>query len=422
MTDRKEHVVASIGTRLATGAYPLVFVLVFGWAYGKQAFDIAAAANNWANYLNVLLLSGFVVVPPAVARLRSAARRADDVQLLRDHIALERGLLIAGCVVAVALCASVERAFPAFGGADSAQLVAWCALFAVLALAQLPLTLWLGIAQAAGRYRSAFVWVVAPRAVALVAVAIGATLGAGPTWMLACAVVVVVAGQAVLAHSARSALAAIDPQVVRQRGQAARVVRQNLSAGALGLVGTLVTIVPVTLVGRLLPSEVGHAHVIVTLSNAIGAVLVAAFFPASLTLGETARQPGGLWKHCLRVARGVGLAVVGLIACIWVAYPLCAWSSAACTGNLFAVGTLVMAGAGLRLASLGAYHAAVYQGHPHYSLPSASAEAIAVVVLTWWMVDSWMLYALGAAFVVGGALRLTIALAIEARWVAKRDA
>jgi hypothetical protein len=199
------------------------------------------------------------------------------------------------------------------------------------------------------------------------------------------------------------------------------VVRQNLSVGAIGLVGTLVTIVPVTLVGRLVPSEVGYAHVIVTLSNAIGAVLVAAFFPASLTLGDAARQRDGLWRHCLRVARGVGLAVGGLIACIWLAFPVCAWISAACTGNLVGAGTLVIAGAGLRLASLGAYHAAVYQGHPHFSLLSASAEAIAVVVLTWWMVDSWMLYALGVAFVVGGALRLTIALAIEARWVAKRD-
>jgi hypothetical protein len=53
-----------MGTRLALSAYPLVFVLLFGWVYGKDAFDTAAAANNWANYLNVLLLSGFVLVPP----------------------------------------------------------------------------------------------------------------------------------------------------------------------------------------------------------------------------------------------------------------------------------------------------------------------------------------------------------------------
>jgi len=180
--------------------------------------------------------------------------------------------------------------------------------------------------------------------------------------------------------------------------------------------------VPVTLVGHLLPEEVGNAHVIVTLSNAVGAVIVAAFFPLSLTVGERAREPGGLWQHCLRVARGVGVVTLGLIAAGWLAYPACTWLGGACTSGTFAVGSLVVLGAGLRLATLGAYHAAVFQGHPHYSLLSASAEAITVVGVTWWALSSWMLYALGAAFVAGGALRLLIALSIEMRWLAARGA
>jgi len=420
LADHREHVVASIATRLAIGAYPLAFVLAFGWVYGKQAFDTAAAANNWANYLNILLLSGFVVVPPAVARLRGVDRRADDLQLVRDHIALTRALLLLGAFVAIALWASAQRAFPALAATQGSSLSTWCALFAILVLAQVPLTLWLGIAQAAGKYRTALAWVVAPRAIALVVLVVAGTLGAGPTSTLGAAVTIVVAGQYVLARSARTALRAIDQSAIEQSGQARRVLAQNLSAGAIGLVGTLVTIVPVTLVGRLLPGEVGHAHVIVTLSNAIGAVIVAAFFPLSLTLAQRAREPGGLWRHCLRVARGVGLASIALIAAGWIAYPICAGLSSACSADAFAVGSLVVLGAGLRLATLGAYHAAVYQGHPHYSLLSASAEAIAVVGLTWWALGTWMLYALGVAFVVGGCLRLLIALAIEMRWLAAR--
>jgi hypothetical protein len=158
--------------------------------------------------------------------------------------------------------------------------------------------------------------------------------------ILASAVALVVAGQCVLVRVGSNALEEIAPTILAQRGRAARVMKKNISAGAIALVSMLVTIVPVTIVGRLLPEEVGHAHVIVTLSNAVGAVIVGAFFPLSLTLAERASAAGGLWQHSLRVARGV------------------AWSSA-CTTSLYAVGTLVIFGAGLRLGSLGAYHAAV---------------------------------------------------------------
>jgi hypothetical protein len=420
LTSHRSQVLASIGTRLALGAYPLVFVLVFGWAYGKEAFDTAAAANNWANYLNVLLLSGFVLVPPAVARLRGPDANAGDRAFVRDHVALGRLLLLAGAGTALLLWVTVDLSFPALAQRAGATLGIWFVLFALLALAQIPATLWLGIAQACGRYHAAFVWVVLPRVAAIVALAAGAVAGAGATATLATAVVLVVAGQWALAHTGRRAMQEVDAAVFAGRGQAKRVLGKNVSAGAIALVGMLVTIVPVTIVGRLLPEEVGHAHVIVSLSNAVGAFIVAAFFPASLALAERAREPRGLWRHCVRVARGVGLITLALIALVWLVFPVCAQLTGACTRPVFLVGTLVVVGAGLRLASLGAYHAAVYQGHPLYSLTSASAEAVAVTGVTWWAIGSWMLYALGVAFVVGGALRLAIAFTLEARWLAVR--
>lgn len=422
LTGHRLQVVSSIGARLALGAYPLAFMLVFGWGYGKDAFDTAAAANNWANYLNVLLLSGFVLVPPAVARLRGQVSQTSETDrtFIRDHVALSRGLLLAGILVALALWATIDRSFPAIAQRAGAALGTWYALFALLALTQIPATLWLGIAQAAGDYSAAATWIAGPRLLALLVLAAGAGLGVDPTWMIAASVALVVAGQAALIGGARRALRALDAGVLAQPGQSARVLRQNLSAGAIALVGMLVTILPVTIVGRLAPGEVGHAHVIVALSNAVGAVLVAAFFPLSLTLAERAREPLGLWRHCLRVARRVALLTVAMIAAGWVVYPVCGVVTDACTVPLFAAGSLVIAGAGLRLASLGAYHVAVFRGHPLYSLMSASVEALAVAGLTAALTGSWMLFALGAAFVAGGGLRLLIALTIEARWLGLR--
>lgn len=409
---------ASIGTRLALGAYPLAFIVLFGWAFGKQAFDAAAAAANWANYLNVFLLSGFVLVPPAVARLRAAASRGDERGWVRDHVALMRWLLLAGAAASVPSWLLVGRAFPALADRTADALTAWYPLLALLALSQLPLTLWLGIGQSAGRYGAALLWIALPRVLALGLMAAAALAGVGPTAAMALAVAVVLLGQFALARTARRALAAIDPDALAGEGRATAVLAPNLSAGAIGLIGILVTIVPVTIVGRLLPAEVGNAHVIVTLSNAMGAVLVAAFFPLSLTLPQRAREPDGLRGHSLRVAGGVALVTLAAIAAAWLAFPACAWLSPACTAELFSVGSLVVLGAGLRLGSLGAYHAAVYVGRPQVALLSASLEAVAVVLLTWWLAPVWLLFALGAAFVVGGGLRLAVALGYETRRLA----
>ncbi len=412
MEDRRLQVLASIGTRLAIGAYPLFFVLVFGWAYGKEAFDLASAASNWANYLNVLLLSGFVLVPPAVARLRATPAREDGAAV-RDHIALARVLLAVGVVAAIVLWALVDRAFPALAAQGNAVLRTWFMLLAILALAQIPLTLWLGIAQAAGRYRTAFLAVAVARGAALVVVAGGARAGADPTTMLAAAVALIVAAQWTLMRATRETLRTIDARILAERGDARAVLRKNLSAGAVVLVGTLVTIVPVSIVGRLLPQEVGHAHAIVSLSNAVGAIIVAAFFPLSLTLSEHAGEPAALRRYCLRVARGA-LAITGvLIAAAWIAYPACSAITPACRADLFGVGSLVVLGAGLRLGSLGAYHAGLSMGHPHYAMLSVATEGVAVVALTAWLLGPWMLYALGIAFVAGGMLRLGVAFAAE---------
>ena len=50
-----------------------------------------------------------------------------------------------------------------------------------------------------------------------------------------------------------------------------------------------------------------------------------------------------------------------------------------CTSNSLIVGSLVVLGAGRRLASLGIYHVAAFKGHPLYPLPFITAAAIAVV-------------------------------------------
>jgi len=413
LDDHRLQILASVCTRLVLGAYPLAFLLVFGWAFGKQAFDTAAAASNWANYLNVFLLSGFVLVPPAVARLRAARAQGDDRADVRDHVALLRGLLAVGAIAAMVLWAVVDRAFPVLAASSGGALEAWYPLLAILALSQLPLTLWLGVAQATGRYRAALLWIALPRAASLLLMASGAWAGAGPSATIAASVAIVVVGQVMLARTARKALAYIDRDVLQEAGRAGAVLFKNVSAGAIGLVGTLVTIVPVTLVGRFLPAEVGYAHVVVTLSNAVGAVIVAAFFPISLTLAERAREPDGLRRYSLYVARSVAI-IGGLIIVVgWLVYATCAGTSGACSASLFGVGSLVVLGAGMRLGSLGVYHGAVLRGRPHLSLLSAVGEAIVVNLCTLLLIDDLGLMAIGVAFIAGGAVRLTTALTLE---------
>lgn len=413
-------IAASVGTRLAIGAYPLAFVFVFGWTYGKQALDVAAAAINWASYLNLLLLSGFLLVPPAVSRLRVSGANTADIALLRDHLALERILLLAGLAVALVLWATIPVAFPALAEQASQPLATWYALFAVLALSQIPLTLWLGIAQAAERFGSALVLVAVPRALALGILVLGDVAAAGPTAVLIASIATILIGQFLLVIVARRSLDDIDPALLRGRGRARNVLAKNLSGGLVVLVGSMVTLVPVTLVGRLLPEEVGHAYAIVALSNAVGAVIVATFFPISLTLAERLREVNGLLRYCVRIARNVALITLGLLVLGSLGYWVCSVLFREFEQGIFGVAVLAVVGAGLRLAALGVYHAAAHVGHPHYALPSVAAEAIAVVALTWLQLDTWRLYALGVAFVVGGVLRLVIAFSYETRLLSGR--
>lgn len=420
MNDRRLQVVASIGTRLALGAYPLAFIVAFGWAYGKQAFDIAAAAINWANYLNVFLLSGFALVPPAVARLRGDLDGTDaDRALLRDHLALARWLLAAAGVAALALWATIDRAFPGLAGA-SAQLASWFVLFAVAVASQLPLTLWLGVAQATGRYTGAFLSIAGPRALALLAVLGSAHLGASATVGIALAVGIVIAGQAVLGRVARNALREVDRHALEGRGHAGKVLRTNLSAGSIALVGTMVTIVPVTVVGHWRPEDVGLAHVAVTVSNAIGAMIVAAFFPASLTLAQRAHDPNAIQRHSARIARRVALATAAAVALAWLVLPLCVWLVQRCGVDFYALMSFVLLGAGLRLTALGPYHAALAVGRPHLALPSALAEALIVVGGMLAFTPLLGLHAMGVVFVAGGGVRALVALTLEVRRLSAR--
>src|SRR5512137_908363 len=96
----RSHALASIATRVVLGGFPILFVLALRWTWGKETFDLAAAAINWSMYLNVLLLSGFAMVPPAVARLVSGdgdvARREKDLHAIGDHIVLSRWLVAIG--------------------------------------------------------------------------------------------------------------------------------------------------------------------------------------------------------------------------------------------------------------------------------------------------------------------------------------
>jgi len=422
LTERRLQVIASIGTRVALGAYPVGFIIVFGWAYGKQAFDVAAAATNWTNYLNAFLLSGFALVPPAVARLcTNGLDRESDRALVRDHLALATWLLTAAAVTAIALWATIDVAFSGLAAKAGAQLALWFVLLATLALAQLPLTLWLGVVQATGRYTEALLWIAAPRLIALTAVVAAAAVGAPATLAIAIAVAIVIGGQFRLAHVGRRLLRTADRRVLDVRGRARRVLRANVSAGSIALVGTLVTIVPVTVVGHVWPADVGLAHVAVTLSNAVGAVIAAAFFPASLALAERVGNPAEFRRHCMRIARGIATGIAAAIVLTWAVFPLCA-TLAECNASFHVVLSLVLIGAGLRLTALGPYHGALVLGRPHLALPSAVAEAVCVVGVTLALTPVFGLHTLGVAFIAGGGLRALVALTIEAKWVSARTA
>lgn len=416
----RAHVAASVATRLALGAYPLAFIATFGWAYGKRAFDSAAAATNWASYLNLFLLSGFALVPPAVARLRAGVASTDaDRALVRDHLALNRWLLATALVAALALWASVDKAFPGMAAARE-HLALWFLLFAVLAISQLPLTFWLGVAQAAGRYWAALLSIALPRGLALVAVLASAYVGAGATFAIAAAVGIVIAGQVVLIRVARHVLREVDRHALQARGRAGGVLRANVSAGSIALVGTVVTIAPVTIVGHLWPDDVGLAHVAVTVSNAVGAVFVAAFFPASLMLAQRVHEPDEIRRHSLRIAWRVVAATAAVVALAWTTFPLCAALVEQCGVAVYALISLVLTGAGLRLAALGPYHGALAVGRPHLALPSAAAEALVVFGTMLALTPVWGLQALGAVFIAGGAVRALMALTLEVRWLSVR--
>jgi hypothetical protein len=60
---------------------------------------------------------------------------------VRDHVALGRVLLLAGAGVALVLWATIDVSFPVLAERAGATLGTWFLLFAVLGLAQLPLTL-----------------------------------------------------------------------------------------------------------------------------------------------------------------------------------------------------------------------------------------------------------------------------------------
>jgi len=416
---------ASIGTRLALGAFPILFVLMLRWTWGKHAFDLASAAINWSTYLNVLLLSGFTLVPPAVARLRlrcsaSAIEFGHDVvdrQSVRDHVKLGRWLLALGVVSITILAMTVNRTFGALAAEHGDALRWWFLLFAALALSQIPLALWLGVAQAVGRYGTALVLIAMPRAGGLLLLPCAAAAGFDPGFAIALALALPLAGQALLGVIARRALRDIDPSSLNGAAKVRRVLPSNLVAGLVVLVGTLVTILPVTLVGHALPDEVGTAHVIVSLANALGGVVVAAYFPISLTLGRRLSEPGGLMRYCLRIARGV--FVLSLTALLTVAGTalVCVGLSSVCHPAVLWTTSLVLAGVGLRLGVLGTQHVAIYQRQPQLNLLSATMEALGALTIMLLLMPQLGLPALGWGLLAGGALRFVLALSIEVKWL-----
>lgn len=421
---QRRQALASVGTRLALGAYPLAFVVVFGWAYGKDAFDLAAAAGNWAAYLNVFVLAGFALVPPAVARLRGdAGRMAADRAIVRNHIALARWLLLAAVATALGLAMTIDGAFPELAARGGARLQSWYACFALLALTQVPATLWLGVVQAAGRYAVGLAAIALPRLLAVLAVPACKAAGASASWSIGAVTAIVLVGQVWLAAAGRRALCAIDPQLLRERGDAAAVLWPNISGGAVTLVGAMVTIVPVTIVGYLHPADVGLAHVAVGVSNAVGAVFVAAFFPASLALAQGVPSRSVLWRHSLGLARRIAAGTAAALALMWLTQPVCAAARVAlCDAGVYMLLSAVLLGAGLRLAALGPYHGGLAVGRPHLALMSACVEALVVIGTMLALAPGWGLPALGLAFLVGGGARALVALTLELRWLAEPGA
>ncbi len=416
------QVIASVGTRVAIGAYPLVFIAAFGWVHGKVAFDAAAAAINWAAYLNVFLLSGFALVPPAVARLRADPSRAQPhAQALADHIALARWLLGAAAFAALLLWGMIDRAFPALSDAAEGRLAIWYPLFALLGIAQIPLTLWLGVAQATLNHWLAFGWLAGSRTASALAVVASGWAGLSATATIGVAVAIVVLAQIAFAKTARAAVLALDSGLPSLKGRVRNVLQANASAGLIALIGTVVTIVPVTLVGHVRPAEVGTAHVIVALSNAFGAFVVAAFLPLSLTLADQAASARTPKPYCRRVATAVAALTWLTIAFGWLLYALCGAAAWRCGAGLFVVGTLVILGSGLRLAALGVYHVALFRGRPHVALLSATCEAAIVLGTMATLLEAMHLAALGVAFALGGAARAGVALTIELRVLTAED-
>jgi hypothetical protein len=416
---------ASIATRLALGAFPIVFLLVVRWTLGKQAFDLAAAALNWATYLNILMLSGFVLVPPAVARLRLATyvvdtSRDDDCRVLRDHLVLGRWLLALGVLATAFLVATIERTFATLAAEDGAALRFWFLLFAMFALSQIPMTFWLGVAQATGRYRLAFALTALPRAGALVLLPAASAIGIGWGVAIALSLISVFVGQLFLGAAARRALHNIDARILVGPTDVRSVLFSNLNAGFVSLVGSLVSIVPVTLVGRLVPSQVGAAQVIVGISNAFGAVVASGYFPLSLTLSQRFLDQGGVARYCLGIVRGAGLLTLIALLFVAAAGGICACLADTCQPAVLWTAALVLAGAGLRLGALGTQHIALYQGRPHLSLLSATAEGIVALSILLATLPTLELYALGVALLVGGGLRFVVALAVERRWLVER--
>jgi hypothetical protein len=420
---QRRQALASVGTRLALGAYPLAFVVVFGWAYGKDAFDLAAAAGNWAAYLNVFVLAGFALVPPAVARLRGdAGRMAADRAIVRNHIALARWLLLAAVATALGLAVTIDGAFPELAARGGARLQSWYACFALLALTQVPATLWLGVVQAAGRYAVGLAAIALPRLLAVLAVPACKAAGASASWSIGAVTAIVLVGQVWLAAAGRRALCAIDPQLLRERGDAAAVLWPNISGGTVTLVGAMVSIVPVTIVGYLHPADVGLAHVAVGVSNAVGAVFVAAFFPASLALAQGVPSRSALWRHSLGLARRIAAGTAAALALMWLTQPVCAARVALCDAGVYMLLSAVLLGAGLRLAALGPYHGGLAVGRPHLALMSACVEALVVIGTMLALAPGWGLPALGLAFLVGGGARALVALTLELRWLAEPGA
>jgi len=418
----RSNALTSIATRVAIGVFPILFVLMLRWTWGKQTFDLAAAAINWSMYLNVLLLSGFAMVPPAVARLRrggdtDSSIAQEDLHAVADHIALSRWLLLVGVFAALVLNSTIDGTFGELSRRHGQELNWWFLMFAAFALAQIPMTLWLGVVQGLGQYGRALVLAALPRAAALLILPLGFAAGFTSGPVIAIALLVVLSGQAFIGSGARQVLKRMDRRILDAPSNVARVLPANLSAGLVVLVGAGVTIIPVTLVGRWLPEQVGTAHVIVGLANAMAGVVVAALFPASLMLREHLGRPGGIRAYCCRIGSQAGLLTLAAAGSMAGAGLVCTQVWAGCHPVTVATASMVLAGAGLRLGALGTQHVALYRSRPQLNLVSAIAEAALALVLLVALLPDLGLVALGFALLAGGMARLAVSLSIERRWL-----